>query len=139
MKKQLIELDKEDFIKNPVWEHWYENNIEFAKPTNKIELSDEDNKGYLVKSTFTLNNGKKLIGFCSPIDTSGIDYIQPVILTSNGHFNLYKDEDWSENEIQKEINKLGVSTKEIFPINLITEIKINREYYSCVIKNFNRI
>ena len=79
MKKLLKDLTAEDFSKNQVWEYLIEENIEYAQPSDKTEINDDSEICYIVLTEFILNNKKKYLGFCSPQDTSGIDYVQPVI------------------------------------------------------------
>jgi hypothetical protein len=89
--KRLIDLTQKDLLDNNVWEHWSDNLIEYVRPSNNLSLSETSVNGHIVLTTFLLNNKKSLFGFCSPQDPSGLDYIQPVVLTSNGQVHFYKE------------------------------------------------
>ena len=135
--KRLIDLKESDLEEYPIWEHWYENNIEFVKPSNKSELFESDEKGYIVKTEFELKNGKKYIGFCSPKDTSGLDYIQPVLLTENGQFFIFQDNNWTIEEKENELRKIGLKMGEVFPIKYMTKIKCDGDYHFGKLLEFN--
>lgn len=53
--------------------------------------------------------GQKLMGFCSPQDPSGIDYTQPVILAEKGQVALWRDSGWTEEDKEKELQKLELA------------------------------
>ena len=63
--------------------------LEFVSPADKEEVSENDIDGYIVLTQFILQDKTEHLGFCSPQDTSGLDYIQPVIITKNGHLPFY--------------------------------------------------
>jgi hypothetical protein len=138
MKKQLIDLTSSDLLDRNVWEHWTENNIEFVRPVDKSEISEESNIGYIVLTDFTLNNRTKYLGFCSPQDTSGLDYIQPVIFTDFGQVEFWRNNDWTEDDKKKVLEKLGLDSRDIFPIVYKTRKKCDNKLYSGTIADFNK-
>lgn len=137
MLKKLIELTKYDLLDRNVWEHWNENNIEFVKPSDQTEIYEKSNIGHIVLTDFVLNNNTNLLGFCSPQDTSGLEYIQPVIITDKGQIELWRDKEWSENEKKELLEKLGLTSKEVFPIVYKTRVKCDTKFYSGTIFDFN--
>ena len=42
-------------------------------------------------TAFRLADGSELGGLCSPADSSGLDYLQPVILTATGHLPFWNE------------------------------------------------
>jgi hypothetical protein len=136
--KLLNYLAKSDLISQPVWEHWYEGEIEYAKPSILIELTEMNNKGHIVMTDFILRNGMKLIGFCSPQDASSIEYIQPVMLTDKGQISLFKDEGWTFSQKIKELQKLDLAWKNVFPLEYKTRIRCDGNYYEGIILDFNK-
>lgn len=82
-----------------------ENEIEFISPTDAREIKEMSPKTYIVLTNFKLANRIELIGFCSPQDKSGLDYTQPVILTENGLFVFWRNNDWTIAEKEKELKK----------------------------------
>jgi hypothetical protein len=137
-KKRLDRLTKIDLINKPVWEHWYVGDLEYVKPSDLIELSETDIKGHIVITEFLLKCGEKLIGFCSPQDNSGIDYIQPVILTDKGQVNLYSDNEWTSSMKVQELKKIGLDWNEVFPIEYKARVKCDGNIYNGIIYDFNK-
>ena len=137
-KRRLTNLTKNDLLSNQVWEHWMVDNIEFVIPSDSKEIHENDNKGYIVLTVFNLNNGRELIGFCSPQDTSGLDYIQPIIFTDNGQVELWRDNDWNNDDKDRAFKKFGLTWKDIFPIRFKTKVKCDGEFYSGKIFDFNK-
>ena len=87
---------------------------------------------------FKLANGTKLKGFCSPQDTSGLDYTQPVIFTENGQFRFWRDDDWTTPEQEKELKKIGLNWQEVFPVEFETMVMCDNEFYKGKIADFNK-
>jgi hypothetical protein len=137
--KLLTELTQEDIIKHPVWELRMIDNREYVQPSSKKEISDHEGIRYIVQSYFKLNCRTELLGFCSPQDTSGIDYIQPVIFTPNSQMVLYLDSSIEKDQTIKEMNRLGLIKSEIFPIECKPMIKCDGNLYSWIIDDFNKI
>ncbi|MEP6262496.1 MAG: hypothetical protein ABJ092_13025 [Gillisia sp.] len=136
--KQLINLKESDLLNRPVWEHWTEGNIEYVKPTYKKEIYESGTKGFIVLTSFTLKNGTSLNGFCSPQDSSGLDYIQPVIFSENEQVALWRDGGWTTADQNNELKKLGLAKEEIFPIVFRTMVKCEEEFYQNTIEDFNK-
>ena len=137
--KLLTDLINEDIINHPVWELRMIDNKEYVQPSSKTEISDNESIRYIVRTNFKLNCQTELLGFCSPQDPSGIDYIQPVILTSNGQMVLYLDSPFDEKQKELEMNRLGLKHSEIFPIECNPMIKCDGILNSWVVVDFNKI
>jgi hypothetical protein len=135
--KRLTEISKIDLLQIPVWEYWMENEIEFISPTDAREIKEMSPKTYIVLTNFKLANGIELIGFCSPQDKSGLDYTQPVILTENGLFVFWRNNDWTIAEKEKELKKIGLRWNEIFPVEFETIVMCDNEFYKSKILDFN--
>lgn len=136
--KLLKDLTKDDILKFKIWEHWIENRLEYVKPTKRIQISESENKGFIVQTDFELKNNSKFSGFSSPMDTSGLDYIQPVIITERGQVLFWKDEGWKNDEKEIELSKLGLKQSEVFPISYKSLIPIDGIFYKGVIEDFNK-
>lgn len=121
----------------PVWEHWYENENEFARPTDKKEISELEPDTYIVLTKFILANGTELKGYCSPQGSSGLDYTQPVIFTENGQFRFWRVDDWTALEQEKELKKIGLKWREVFPVEFETMVMFDNEFYKGKIADFN--
>jgi hypothetical protein len=87
--KPLRALTAEDLRTTPVWRSLGGSDEQaLVEPTSRATLSEMERETFLALTEFVLNNGQKHIGFCSPVDDSGLDYIQPVIVTRQGQLNL---------------------------------------------------
>ena len=137
IKKLLSNLTNTDLINRPIWEHWAENNIEFVTPSNLQEISESCKEGHIVLTEFKLNNGKKLYGFCSPQEPSGLDYIQPTIISEKGLINLWKENDWTIEEENEILEIFKIDRKSIFPIEYRTMIKCDGEFHYGKLNDFN--
>ena len=136
--KRLIDITENDLLDKPVWEHWVEIENEFARPTDKREISELGPDTYIVLTKFKLANGTELKGFCSPQDTSGLDYTQPVILTEKGQLRFWRDDDWTAQEQEKELKKIGLNRQEVFPVEFETMVMCDKEFYKGKIADFNK-
>ncbi len=135
--KKLAELTKNDLLENEVWEYWMADNIEYVGASDKTEVIEDSNVTYIVVTDFVFNNRSKHIGFCSPQEGGDIELIQPVIITSKGQVELYKETDWTEDEKNKAFAKLGTNGSAVFPIAYMTRVKWNREIFHGVLIDFN--
>lgn len=138
MIKKLKDLEQNGLIEKPVWEHRYFLDEEYVRPSDKTELTEDTNLGYIVLTDFVLINGIKLIGFCSPLDTSGLDYIQPVIFTPDGQLIIFKENDWTNAEKLTELEKLNLTADQVFPITYVTRIPCDGSVYRGTILDFNQ-
>jgi hypothetical protein len=136
--KPLSELTIKDILESSVWEYWLENETEFVKATNKTEISELDSKRYIVLTDFELQNKLKYLGFCSPMDTSGLDYIQPVIISEKGQINFWMDFGWNIKQKEIELAKLGLNQKMAFPIIYKSRIAVDGLFYEGIITDFNK-
>ena len=125
---KLEDLQEEQILENHVWKHQIVENIEYIQKSNTTEISENSEESYIVLTHFHFKNGQKYNGYCSPQDTSGIDYIQPVLFTDKGQFAFYK-EDWSEKEMIEFLSFLELSISEIFPIQYETKIMCDGKFY----------
>lgn len=136
--KNLINLTTEDINEHPLWECSNVDHIEVLRHSHKVEISEADNEVYVVATDFELNNGQKLQGICSPQDSSGLDYIQPIIVSSNGHFRTFKYDNWTKDEQINELRILGLNKDDVFPIKYRTRIRCDNEYLNGIVLDFNK-
>jgi hypothetical protein len=136
-KKRLIDLSKADLLENQVWEYWMADNIEYVSASDKTELNEGSNITHIVLTDFFFNNKTKHIGFCSPNDSGGLEYIQPVVLFDKGQVEFYKESDWTESEKNKALVKLGLAWGDVFPVLYKSRVKFDRKILAGVLKNFN--
>lgn len=134
----LASLTKSDLMDRPVWRHWTEGDIEFVSPTDKNEIMENADTGYIVLTDFTLCNGSRFSGFCSSQDPSGLDYLQPTMFTDKGHLSFWRVGGWTKKDKNKEMQKLGFDPRDVFPIEFKTLIKCDGVFYSGTLEDFNK-
>lgn len=89
--KPFAELTIDDFRRAPVWR--YESQGDDA--TAKVEevavsyLSELDPGVFVVATTYRLADGSEFLGLCSPIDPSGLDYLQPILFFEGDQVPLW--------------------------------------------------
>ena len=135
--KRLSELTIADLLENEVWEYWMADNIEFVRASDKTEVTEDTNIAYIVATEFVFKNRSKYLGFCSPNEAGDLEIIQPVIITDKGQVEFYKESDWTEDEKDAELSRMGLGGKAVFPVTFITKVKCNRELFSGTLTDFN--
>jgi hypothetical protein len=131
--KPISSLTAEDLLETPVWSYHRTPagpddppdsvvdlsagaETEWVAPTTRTALSEDDEAVYLAVTLFTLASGHEQVGFCSPTDDSGIDYVQPVIITADGLVRLYHDGAVTEEQLARELARLPAGGAGAFPI-----------------------
>ena len=68
-----------------MWRYEGENDdVAHLTATDLHELRATEPATFIARTQFALATGTQFIGFCSPTDDSGLDSLQPVILTPDG-------------------------------------------------------
>lgn len=114
--KRIVELTVEDLAESPVWR--YEGGTgpdAVVAPTTRRELSQADDEVFLAATEFDLFDGSRHAGFCFPADDSGIDYLQPAIISPAGHVNFWADGPVAPEELAARWRTLGREPGQIFP------------------------
>lgn len=136
-RKRLSDLSATDLLENQIWEYWMADNIEYVRASDKTEVNEGSNVTHIVITDFIFNNKTKHLGFCSPQGFGELDDIQPVVILGKGQVEFYKENDWTENEKNKALLKLGLAWQEVFPVIYKTRIKCDRKILIGTLKNFN--
>ena len=87
--KPIEMLTAGDLQRTPVWELRYEGDVEMVRPTRRKSVTDDTRHGFIVLTRFVYPGGAVAFGYSSPQDPSGMDYIQPTVITETGHWNLF--------------------------------------------------
>jgi hypothetical protein len=115
--KPLRDLTIDDLHMTPVWQSLGGADEEaLVVPTRRTTLSESDQDTFLAVTEFVLGNGQRHLGFCSPTDDSGLDYVQPVIVTTKGQVTLWFHEPPSQGLLADQWSRLGVPETDVFPI-----------------------
>src|SRR5215471_17152647 len=86
-------------------------------PSKRVTLSQSDDEIYLAATDFELFDSTAHVGFCFPADDSGIDYLQPVIVSPSGHVNFWFDGPATPTILSNQWKALGKQLHEIFPVS----------------------
>jgi hypothetical protein len=115
--KRLSELTIDDLRSSPVWRYEGGSGSDAAvSPARRTALSQTDDEIYLAATEFELFDGTRHAGFCFPADDSGLDYLQPVIVTSSGHVSFWFEEPVSQEQRDHQWDRLGKPESAILPV-----------------------
>jgi hypothetical protein len=115
--RHLVDLTIEDLSTTPVWRYEGGSGAEaVVVPTGRSSLSGEDDEVCLAATEFTLCDSSRHLGFCFPVDDSGLDYLQPVILTRAGQVSFWFDGPIAQEVLAAQWNALGKRPEEVFPV-----------------------
>jgi len=115
--KRLVDLTVEDLKANPVWRYEGGSGSQaMVAPSKRVTLSQSDDEIYLAATDFELFDSTAHVGFCFPADDSGIDYLQPVIVSPSGHVNFWFDGPAMPATLSNQWKALGKLPHEIFPV-----------------------
>jgi hypothetical protein len=112
--KALRDLTVEDLARCPIWR--YQGESDDAATVSPVATFEEpDRTVYIARTRFVLADGSAWWGYCSPTDDSGLDYVQPVILSSGGPVRFWYDEPPPEPEPARACRLLGKRPEQVFP------------------------
>jgi hypothetical protein len=113
--KALRELTLEDLESCPIWRYeGQSDDTAFVSPVAAFEQMDRE--AYIARTRFVLADGSEWWGYCSPTDESGLDYVQPVLLTPGGPVRFWYDEQPAELEPARACRLLRRSAGQVFPV-----------------------
>lgn len=114
--KRLADLSVGDLVASPVWRYEGGSGAHATVEASKREsLSQTDDEIYLAATDFELFDSSRHFGFCFPADDSGIDYLQPVILSASGHVSFWFDGPAAPEVLSRQWRALGKEPRDIFP------------------------
>jgi PilZ domain len=114
--KRLLDLTAEDLRESPVWRYEGGSGEDaLVEPAARISLSREDDDIFLAATEFELADASRHFGFCFPADDSGLDYLQPVILTATGPVSFWFDAPATPETLARQWSALGRPLSAIFP------------------------
>jgi hypothetical protein len=115
--KRLVELTVEDLVASPVWRYEEGSGAEaLVVPAQRESLSQADDEVFLAATHFELSDSSQHFGFCFPADDSGVDYLQPVIVSGSRQVAFWFDRPVSPEVLWEQWRALGKEPSEIFPV-----------------------
>ena len=116
--KRLGDLTAEDLVASPVWRYEGGSGADaLVVPVKRPSLSQSDDEIFLAATEFELFDATRHLGFCFPADDSGIDYLQPVIVSGPRQVSFWFDQPVSQETIGEQWAALGKEPADIFPIS----------------------
>ncbi len=116
--KQLVELTIADLAAAAVWR--YEGGTgddALVSPAERVSLGSADEEVFLAATEFTLHDGSRHPGFCFPVDDTGVDYLQPVIVTEAGQVRFWFEGPVPAESLERQWTLLGRDPRAIFPVS----------------------
>ena len=127
--KRLRDLTPTDLERAPVWR--YEGEIDdtaVIHATARRELSKSERHVFIARTQFTLADGTHHVGFCSPADESGLETIQPTIITAAGPVFFWFDEPPTLEFLKEQWRRLGADECNIFPVHFRCTVPVDGKY-----------
>ena len=124
MKWMTIDrLGLEDLQRSPVWEIRYAGKMEMVRETDLREITDDPQRNFVVLTRFRFPDATEAYGYSSPQDPSGLDYVQPTIITNGGHWNLFTG-----------ANKPNKPDDDLFPLECESAVRSDGNFWKATIK-----
>jgi hypothetical protein len=124
--KRLAELTVRDLAASPVWRYEGGSGAEaLVSPADRHSLSQSDDEIFLAATDFVLSDSSRHLGFCFPADDSGIDYLQPVIVSGARHVSFWFEAGVSQAALARQWKALGKQASEIFPITFQCRVPVD--------------
>jgi hypothetical protein len=154
MMRAISTLTADDLRLHPVWRYQTRPALDSDEPESQIVLNGEhlceevepidvfaifeDSPETLIAATtFRLSTGHSLPGYCSPADPSGLDYIQPVIITPEGHVRLWWDWNPGPEVLDRMVRRLGERPLEVFPISYRCLVPSDGQFLEGVVEHLS--
>jgi hypothetical protein len=102
---------------------------EWVRPRLVEGLLVDDGTTYITLTEFTLADGTRHLGYCSPCDPSGLDYIQPIIVTPQGQVRFWYDWQPDFEAINRCMEFLGKTKAEIFPVEYRSLVQCDGSFW----------
>lgn len=133
--KRVHDLRPADLDRVPVWRHEGEDDdIAVVHATDRKQLSEHDTDLFIARTQFALANGEQHIGFCSPVDDSGLESLQPVIVTDHGPVFFWFDEPPTDASLRAQWQRLGVTSELVFPVHFRCTVPVDGRYVTGIIE-----
>jgi hypothetical protein len=125
--KPFTELTTEDFRRSPVWSYQspHDDADAAVEEDRRSELSERDTGVFVAATTFRLANGSELAGLCSPVDPSGLDYLQPVLFAEGGQLPLWSDSRAVGPAPEAICRELGRPISDVFPLSFTCHVPVD--------------
>ncbi|MCA1582647.1 MAG: PilZ domain-containing protein [Acidobacteria bacterium] len=132
--KRLVDLTIEDLAATAVWRYEGGTGDEaLVVPAERDSLSAMDEEVFLAATEFTLADGSPHPGFCFPVDDSGIDYLQPVIVTNERQVRFWFEGPVLAETLAAQWAALGRTGPDVFPVTFRCPVPVDGRIVTGVI------
>jgi hypothetical protein len=130
--KLFKDLTTNDLRRSPVWR--YESADGDAAATveeiDRSSLSERGSGVFVAATTFRLADGSELTGLCSPVDPSGLDYLQPVLFADGRQVPLWSDAGPGSLPPGEICEKVGRTVSAVFPLLFTCHVPVDGDLLS---------
>jgi hypothetical protein len=128
--KPIDQLRVGDLQTDPVWELISNSGSEMVRPTKLRSLSEyRSGPTHIALTSFKTGGGVEALGYCSPSDASGLDYVQPAILTQRGAVSLWPPHELTSEQIEMLCETFSVGPDELFPMQIECLVPVDGKYF----------
>lgn len=130
--KPFTDLTSEDLRRSPVWRYDSRGHDATAmvEEASRSSLSERESTVFVAATTFRLSDGCELSGLCSPIDPSGLDYLQPVVFAPGGQVSLWSDAVPFGVSLEAISERIGRRVSEVFPLVFTCHVPVDGQVVS---------
>jgi hypothetical protein len=134
MWKSISNLTQADLAATPIWELRDGFDSGLVRPTSLTALSEyRHGPVHIAATRYIAASGDTYYGYCSPADPSGLDYVQPVVLTPRGPFSLWHPGGLSQAHVNALASALSVAPDALFPLQIECLVPVDGAHYTgCV-------
>jgi hypothetical protein len=127
--KRLADLSAGDLERVRVWRYAGENDdTAVVHATDRVALSSREDEVFIAHTQFTLGNGTQHVGFCTPAKGTGLEAIQPVILSQWGLVYFWFDPPPSRESLAAQWQRLGTDRERVFPVHYRCTVPVDGSY-----------
>ena len=127
----------------PIWVFETRDNSDILiEPSNRTEINEgvtNPPESYIVYSSFVAADGQEFLGFCSPEDPSGLDYVQPVIIHEGKYLEMFPNRSLAAVEQKAFLDALETTAEKLFPLKCLPVAKIDGIVVEITILDFERM
>lgn len=134
--KRLNQLRPADLTRVAVWRYEGESDdTAVVRATDRNELSGVEPGVFIARTQFALANGAQFLGFCSPADDSGLETMQPTIVTEQGPVYFWFSEPPTQESLAQQWRRLGADHETIFPVHFRCTVPVDGRFVTGVIES----
>ena len=133
IRKQVYELTLQDLSTFPVWEFRLDEEGEEGRDESTVRPYtasgplDPTDRMFVVRALFTLADGSKLRGYCTPPlrGDASLGILQPIIVTERGQVRFWCGTTAPDSKrLAHSYELLGKDARRVFPVRFESEVEL---------------